>query len=671
MPALLVRVLLIALLPFALAAAHSGPALAAKRVALVIGNNAYDNVIPLQKAVNDAEAMARTLQGTGFDVTRVLDASRRKLNFAVQGFVNQIEPGDVAMVFFAGHGVEIRGENFLLPTDVPNAAPGQEDFVTGEAISLNSILDRLKRKKAQLNIVILDACRNNPFQKSSGRSLGSSRGLARVNAPKGTFVMYSADAGEEALDRLDDNDPNPNSVFTRTLIPMLEEPGVNLVTLARETRRRVRRLARKVSHEQTPAYYDAVLGDFHFTPGANKPKPPVAPPPSVPPAAAGSIEKDYKLVENIGTKLAWDAFLEKYADRPGSFYVQLAKAALKKLAVGITPPQSPKPQPPKQQPPEPQPPKIQPPVEPPHRVEEVTRSPRVIPVGKRPEGLAWDGRFYWIAESGQRQLSWVDPRSGRVRGRSKVGRLPVDIYATSGGTIYSTIVTDDKIWVQGGPRKKGRTFTRLKQYAQRMTGDDRTMWVLNWINGSSAQAQVTRIDIRSKRKTRSVILPGGALDMAVNDKAVLTLHPGPGQSRILVLHKETLQQLAEATVPVFTHRIAADTRNVYIAGGGFNGTPAVAVRISGQTGKEAGRHEFASQPQAIATDGQYVAVAEADGIISVIDANSFQMLRKIRLTSGAWGQQNILINGNTLALTSHRGQGQKGSLLLVDDWRPL
>ena len=244
------------------------------------------------------------------------------------------------------------------------------------------------------------------------------------------------------------------------------------------------------------------------------------------------------------------------------------------------------------------------------------------------------------------------------------------MHATSRGTIYSTVVTDNKIWSQTGPRQKGRTFTRLKQYAESMVGDDRHLWVLNWINNSNAQSQVVRIDLRSKRKNRSVILPSGASDIAINDKAILTLHGSQGQSRILVLHKETLQQLASATVPVFTHRMAADSNNVYIAGGGFSNIPAVVIRISGQTGKEDGRHTFSSQPQALASNGQFVVVAEANGTISVIDANSFQMLRKIRLTTGAWGQQNILINGNTLALTSHRGQGQKGSLLLVDDWRP-
>lgn len=654
------------LLPILLVALGLTSAHAAKRAALVIGNNAYANVSPLLKAVNDAEAMAQTLEQTGFQVTKVLDAPRRELNFAVQRFVNQIEPGDVAMVFFAGHGVEIRGENFLLPIDVPNAKPGQEDFVTGEAISLNSVLDRLRRRKAQLNIVILDACRNNPFQKSAGRSLGSSRGLARVNAPKGTFVMYSADAGEEALDRLNDTDPSPNSVFTRTLIPMLQQPGMNLVTLARETRRKVRRLALSVSHEQTPAYYDAVLGDFSFTPGGTKPEPPVSPPSQPqpqPPSASNNIEKDYQLVERIGTKLAWEAFIEKYAHRQDNFYVQLAKAAIKKLAVGVAPePEPPLPEPPQ----EPEPP-VQPPAP---QIEDVTRSPRIIPVGKWPEGLAWDGRMYWIAESGQRQISWVDPRSGRVKGRSKVGRLPVDIYATSRGTIYTTVVTDDKIWTQTGPRQRGRTFTRLKNYAQGMTGDDRTIWVLNWINNSSAQSQVTRIDLRSKRKNRSQILPAGAMDFAVNDKAVLTLHAGPGQTQILVLDKQSLRQVAQTTIPVFTSRIAANANNVFIAGGGHNGTPAVVVRISGQNGQESGRHEFSSTPSAIAADEEFVVAAETNGTITVIDAQSFQILRRIRLTTGAWGQQKILINGNTLALTSHRGQGEKGSLLLVDDWRP-
>ena len=157
------------------------PAFALKRVALVVGNNAYEHVAPLEKAVNDADAMTRALEGRGFSVIRAVNLSRRDMNRAMQKFVSRIEPGDVAMLFYAGHGVEIRGENFLLPVDIPNAGPGQEDFVKGEAISLSDVLERLKRRKAQLNIVILDACRDNPFQTASSRGVGGTRGLARVS----------------------------------------------------------------------------------------------------------------------------------------------------------------------------------------------------------------------------------------------------------------------------------------------------------------------------------------------------------------------------------------------------------------------------------------------------------------------------------------------------------
>ncbi|MEM7428662.1 MAG: caspase family protein [Pseudomonadota bacterium] len=659
MPATSMRRLLFALLPLVLITVAAGPSLAAKRVALVIGNNAYEHVTPLLKAANDAETMAGTLARTGFAVTKVIDAPRRAMNLAVQKFVNQIEPGDVAMVFFAGHGVEIRGENFLLPTDIPDAAPGQEDFVTGEAISLNAVLDRLKRRQAQLNIVILDACRNNPFQSTGSRSLGASRGLARVNAPKGTFVMYSADAGEEALDRLGNSDSSPNSVFTRTLVPMLERPGVNLVTLARETRRQVRKLARGVSHEQTPAYYDAVLGDFYFTPGGAKPEPPVSPPSA---DTAGDIETDYQLVQKIGSRLAWEAFIEKYAGQPDNFYVRLAKAALQKLAVGVTPP---KPEVEAEPEPEVQP---DPPAPPEPEIEEVTRSPRVIPVGKWPEGVAWDGRFYWVAESGQRQIAWIDPRVGRVRGRSKVGRLPVDIFATSRGVVYAHVATDRKIWRQTGPRRKGRSFTRLAHYGQRVIGTENALYALQWLNGSSLSAQITRIDLKTKRKVRSKVLPKGGFNLAVNDRIVISLHRHLKQTRLLAFDKDTLKATGELPLPGALYGLAVNANNAYVTGRGANGAPGVLIKIRGKDGQEAGRMEFPRPLSAVAaTDGHVVALA-GNGVITVIDDETFKITRRIRLSTNIGGLRRLLINGSTLAITTHKGQGQNGTLLLVDDW---
>lgn len=245
------------------------PAHAQRRLALVIGNDAYENITTLKKAANDARGISDTLTNLGFEVTTATNISRREMNQTLQTFNNSIRADDIVLFFFAGHGVEIAGENYLLPIDVPDAKGDQLDFIKGETIRLNRVLEDLRSRKAKLSLVILDACRNNPFTGSPGRSLGGKKGLARISAPQGTFVMYSADVGEAALDRLGDNDQNPNSIFTRTLIPLMKTPGIDLVDTAREARRQVRKLALSVRHSQTPAYYDAVLGDFYFTPSSD------------------------------------------------------------------------------------------------------------------------------------------------------------------------------------------------------------------------------------------------------------------------------------------------------------------------------------------------------------------------------------------------------------------
>ena len=259
------RVLLLPLVAMLALLMSYAPTLAQKRLALVVGNDNYENVTKLRKAANDARGIGETLSNLGFEVTTVTNSTRREMNRTLQTFKNSIGEGDIALFFFAGHGVEIEGENYLLPIDVPDAKSDQLEFIKSETIRLNTVLSELRSKKSRLNLVILDACRNNPFSGSAGRSLGGRKGLARISAPQGTFVMYSADVGETALDRLSDDDGNPNSIFTRTLIPLMKTPGFDLVDTAREIRRRVRKLALTVSHDQTPAYYDAVLGDFFFT----------------------------------------------------------------------------------------------------------------------------------------------------------------------------------------------------------------------------------------------------------------------------------------------------------------------------------------------------------------------------------------------------------------------
>ncbi|MEO1494455.1 MAG: caspase family protein [Pseudomonadota bacterium] len=327
----------LAALLIALMVALPGLAAAERRVALVIGNDAYDNVPVLLKAGNDARAMEQVLGEMGFEVISAIDASRRQMNRALQSFSNRVKPGDVAMLFYAGHAIEIDGENFLLPVDIPPAEPGQEGFVRDEAISLNRVLEGMRRTGARLNIAVLDACRDNPFEASTGRSVGGRRGLSRIVAPGGTFVMYSADAGQAALDRLNDTDPDPNSVFTRTLLPLMQKPGLDLVELARETRRGVNTLASTVGHQQTPAYYDAILGEFAFTAKPSEPKPETETTPTVPPQTVDSSAIElvfWQSAEKSGTAAAYQTYLDKF---PEGAFADLARLKISELSAPTGP----------------------------------------------------------------------------------------------------------------------------------------------------------------------------------------------------------------------------------------------------------------------------------------------------------------------------------------------
>jgi hypothetical protein len=238
----------------------SGPALAQKRLALVIGNDAYQQVDPLQKAVNDARAMAQSLRKIGFTVSLGENLSRREFVQALARLEAQIRPGDVVVMFYAGHGVEIDGANYLLPVDIPKVTPGQQSILKDEAVSTDGLIQRVKARGARSQILVLDACRENPFRDSAGRSVGGSRGLGATQVSNGVFILYSAGIGEVALDRLSNDDPNPNSVFTRTLVPLIENPELSLVSLAKDVRAQVKDLASSVGHQQSPAYYDEIDG---------------------------------------------------------------------------------------------------------------------------------------------------------------------------------------------------------------------------------------------------------------------------------------------------------------------------------------------------------------------------------------------------------------------------
>ncbi|MCA1545635.1 caspase family protein [Bradyrhizobium sp. BRP19] len=251
------------------------PAWAEKRVALVIGNDLYPNLPAdrqLRKAANDATTVADALRSLGFDIVLGTNLGRQGMIDRLADFTSRLVPGDTAAVFYAGHGVAIAGVNYLVPSDVPTVNEGAEARVRGASIAEPDVIAELQAKAVRVAFVVIDACRDNPFPRAAGRSIGNTRGLADARPARGIFTLYSAGIGQTALDQLGSNDTAHNSVFTRIFVEQLKRPELHLGDLAVEVRERVAALAltatdaggQAAPHEQTPAYYDQTLGGRIF-----------------------------------------------------------------------------------------------------------------------------------------------------------------------------------------------------------------------------------------------------------------------------------------------------------------------------------------------------------------------------------------------------------------------
>ena len=265
----------------------------AKQLAVVVGNDSYAEVPQLSSGVNDARAIRDSLQSVGFDVELVENGTKRQMSRAFSKVESKVEPGDTLVFHFSGHGFEIDGQNWLLPIDVPAAREGEAGLVKDEAFNAADIIERFRTKGAGRVIAVLDACRNNPFAKTGTRALSGTRGLARMDASGGVFIMFSAGAKQEALDRLSPADPVKTSIFVRSFLPLIPRNDMTLIDIAKETQERVRELARSVGHEQIPAYYDGIVGRVTLT-GAPTVTPvtkadvPAARPPEAAPAKAAA-----------------------------------------------------------------------------------------------------------------------------------------------------------------------------------------------------------------------------------------------------------------------------------------------------------------------------------------------------------------------------------------------
>lgn len=230
----------------------------AERRALVIGNDNYHNV-PLANARNDASAVATDLKSLGYVTTLVLDADRAKMEGAIDRFVGSITPGDVALLYYAGHGMQVDGENYLIPTDFSAVSPSQGKY---QGYSLSNLLDNVEAHGATTRIVILDACRDNPFR--GARSLHG--GWAGVNSSAGSFIAFGTSPGSTAAD----SPGRGHGTFTEALLKHLTTSQLDIDQTFELVREDV--ILASGGH-QIPWTATSLVGSFHLVPGLDSTKP--------------------------------------------------------------------------------------------------------------------------------------------------------------------------------------------------------------------------------------------------------------------------------------------------------------------------------------------------------------------------------------------------------------
>jgi formylglycine-generating enzyme required for sulfatase activity len=276
--------------------------------------------------------MAGTLKALGFEVIERSDLGRVATYRALRDLAERAA-GAVVVVYYAGHGVQIRGRNYPLPTDLKPANAGD---VEDNAVPLDDILGLLNGARAKLSVVFVDACRDNPLPPSA-RDVG--RGLAeQARVPRGSMVVYSAGAGEQALDNLGPADKDPNGLFVRELMPELRRPGVALDDAVDAAAERVAAKAQTIGHEQNPAIYKAYRGKYYLIPG-DAPVPVPAPAPAFDPRQVDMTA--WASAERVDTEAGYRAYLAQFC--PGGLFCKLAEAAAARLRVASAPPSPPAP----------------------------------------------------------------------------------------------------------------------------------------------------------------------------------------------------------------------------------------------------------------------------------------------------------------------------------------
>ncbi len=299
---------------------HGVHAATESRLALLIGNSSYKNS-PLVNPVNDVRLMEVALKESGFTVIKAENASIRDMRRLVRDFGDKLKAtGGVGLFYFAGHGVQVRGENFLVSTD---SDIRNEDEVADDSINANVVLEKMQSAGNRVNLVILDACRNNPF---AVRSRTAVSGLANMSAPSGSLVAYSTAPGSVASDG-----SGKNGLYTEHLAKVIRQPGLPVEEVFKQVRAAVRRDS---NNQQTPWENTALEGQFFFrSPAPQVAAPAPEPAPVAAPVVARPTAPDLAAMElalwdsvKVATSVAeFQAYLNRF---PNGFFADVARARI-------------------------------------------------------------------------------------------------------------------------------------------------------------------------------------------------------------------------------------------------------------------------------------------------------------------------------------------------------
>ena len=346
------RFLVATLLLFAWGIAWAGAATADepdKRVALVIGNSAYQTTTALPNPKNDATAVGNTLKGMGFDTEVLIDVTKAAMDAAIRRFGDRLEGAGVGLFFYAGHGLQVNGQNYLVPVDAKLTKERDLEF---ESVDFGLVMHQMESTK-RVNLIFLDACRDNPLANTLASNLGAKRsmvgrGLARIDAGAGTLISYSTREGTTAQDGDERNSP-----YTTALLRHMTTPGLDVALMLRQVREEV---MTKTNQEQVPWEYGSLMGEFALVPAAARPDAPATPgpgPTATVPDALGAAELAFwDAIKTSANPADYQAYLETY---PTGHFVALARVraraqsdavAMAAVPVPATPASSPSASPP-------------------------------------------------------------------------------------------------------------------------------------------------------------------------------------------------------------------------------------------------------------------------------------------------------------------------------------